>query len=382
MVVTAMLAKSCPAAEAQPENWPLWERYTARFVEQQGRVVDHDQDDRTTSEGQSYALFFALVDNDRARFDKLLTWTQDNLAAGDLSQRLPAWRWGKAPDGSWKVLDPNSASDSDIWIAYSLLEAGRLWHDKHYEMLGRALAARIAQEELVAVPGLGTTLIAGSRGFHPDAKTWVLNPSYFPLPVLMRLESVMPRGPWKAVLTSLHPLFAKGCGAGYAMDWVVADGGGVHPSMTPAQLATGKKDAGVAVGSYDAIRVYLWLGMADTRTPGRSDLVDRLSGMANYMKNQKVPPERVDLTGKILDANGPVGFSAALVPFLLARDEKAEAVIQMDRVNAQKDATTGLYGSDAAHPRYYDQNLVLFATGWSEERFRFEKDGKLKVKWK
>ena len=85
-------------------------------------------------------MFFALVANDRARFDKLLGWTQDNLAGGDLTQRLPAWSWGKSPDGSWKILDPNPASDADLWMAYALLEAGRLWHEPRYEKLGTAMA--------------------------------------------------------------------------------------------------------------------------------------------------------------------------------------------------------------------------------------------------
>ncbi len=94
------------------------------MIDSQGRVIDHSAQDRTTSEGQSYAMFFALVDNDRIRFDKLLNWTEVNLAGGDLTQRLPAWSWGKSPDGSWKILDQNPAADADLWIAYSLLEAG------------------------------------------------------------------------------------------------------------------------------------------------------------------------------------------------------------------------------------------------------------------
>jgi hypothetical protein len=31
--------------------------------------------------------------------------------------------------------------------------------------------------------------------------------------------------------------------------------------------------------------------------------------------------------------------------------------------------------------RYYDQNLALFATGWAEERYRFDREGCLKVRW-
>ena len=44
-----------------------------------------------------------------------------------------------------------------------------------------------------------------------------------------------------------------------------------------------------------------------------------------------------------------------------------------------QDAKSGFYGRDGL---YYDQNLALFSTGWSEQRYRFEQDGRLKVKWK
>jgi endoglucanase len=35
-------------------------------------------------------------------------------------------------DKNWAVIDTNSASDADIWIAWSLLEAGRLWKHPDY----------------------------------------------------------------------------------------------------------------------------------------------------------------------------------------------------------------------------------------------------------
>ena len=108
--------------------WRLWNSYANRFVDpSSGRVFDPRGDQQTTSEGQAYALFFALVDNDRPTFDRVLAWTQGNLAGGDLATHLPAWLWGKNQDGQWTVLDANSASDADTWMAYTLLEAGRLW---------------------------------------------------------------------------------------------------------------------------------------------------------------------------------------------------------------------------------------------------------------
>src|SRR5690348_17196024 len=46
-----------PMLCAQPD-WPLWHSYATHFLDADGRILDHDAGDRTTSEGQSYALFF------------------------------------------------------------------------------------------------------------------------------------------------------------------------------------------------------------------------------------------------------------------------------------------------------------------------------------
>ena len=73
--------------------WPDWLTFKRLYLSEDGRVIDRSVPQQiTTSEGQSYGLFFALVANDREGFAKILKWTQDNLAGGDLSQRLPAWQ--------------------------------------------------------------------------------------------------------------------------------------------------------------------------------------------------------------------------------------------------------------------------------------------------
>jgi endoglucanase len=363
-------------ARAEPA-WPLWNQYAQRFVDGQGRVIDRTRQDRTTSEGQAYAMFFSLVANDRTRFASLLNWTEANLAGGDLTLRCPAWSWGKSADGSWKILDANPATDADLWMAYSLLEAGRLWHEPRYDKLGRIIAARVAQQESVLVPGLGITLAPGPQGFHPDDKTWLLNPSYLPIPVLVRFANAMPAGPWNKVLGSLRVLLRRGSGNGFAMDWVAAGADGVHPSVTPEQRASINKGT-VPIGSYDAIRVYLWLGIADPLTPGLHSMLASVPGMAASLKQNAVPPLLVDDTGKVLDANGTTGFSAAVVPYLEALHLNQQATAQLDRLIATRDTSSGLYGRGEA---YYDQNLALFATGWKERQYRFDVAGKLKMKW-
>ena len=359
------------------QSWPLWQHYTERMIDPQGRVVDHTAGDRTTSEGQSYALFFALVANDRSRFDKLLAWTESNLADGDLSQHLPAWSWGKAPNGSWQPLDQSSASDSDLWIAYDLLEAGRLWREPRFEQLGRTLLLHIAQREVVNVPGLGVALLPGPVGFHPDPQTWLLNPSYLPLPVLQRLAAAQPEGPWAALAASLLPLLRQGSGAGYAMDWVSA-GTTIQPSPAPAQLASAAH-IGVAVGSYEAIRTYLWLGLANEHAPNRRELLAQIPAMATYLKANNAPPETVDASGIVVSRDAPPGFSAAVVPYLEALGLHNQAAALLARLAATQDPASGLFGPRQA---YYDQNLILFATGWAEQRFRFDPSGRLVPRWK
>lgn len=71
-------------------TWPAWEQFKKDYISQEGRVIDpSDARKITTSEGQSYGMFFALAANDRAAFDNILDWTQNNLAQGSLKNACP-----------------------------------------------------------------------------------------------------------------------------------------------------------------------------------------------------------------------------------------------------------------------------------------------------
>jgi endo-1,4-beta-D-glucanase Y len=365
-----ILALAIAAQAAAP--WPLWEGYASFAINDQGRVVDHQGEDRTTSEGQSYGLFFALVANDRARFDQLLKWTTDNLAGGDLGPKLPGWLWGKSPAGEWQILDQNSASDADLWIAYSLSEAGRLWRQPQYGILGRRMLARIAADEVVELPGFGTMLLPGATGFHPTADTWLLNPSYLPLPLLARLAVIDPQGPWAEIAGNVPSLLAKSARNGFAMDWVsyrATDG------FQPASRPGNPTEPG---GSYDAIRVYMWAGLTHPEAKGRAQTLEALHGMADYLATHGSPPEQINGAGVTAAGNAPVGFSAALLPYLQAKGAKSLVSAQKARVMAQFVPATNLFGKP---PTYYDENLTLFGLGGNQHVFSFGRDGELQVTW-
>lgn len=381
ILVVALVSLWCQCA-ARASSWPLWDRYAARFVSPEGRVIDPDRNSMTTSEGQSYAMFFALVAGDGSSFDRLWSWTQNNLAQGDLSKNLPAWSWGHKNDDSWGVLDENSASDSDLWIAYSLIEAGELWGQRRYDKTGRAMLSLISKNETASLPGIGSVLLPGRNGFRQAASlldlvrspSWILNPSYMPLPLILAANRADPEGPWKSMAYSLPSWLENASPSGFAMDWVeYTSGKGFAPVGQPGDTSK------LACGSYDAIRVYLWSGMTAQESPGATKLIKLFVPMSKYIKAHQSPPEVVNPDGTVTNGKAPPGFSAAVLPFLIASGDKEAAALQLRDVMAQMGSSTGLLGDP---PRYYDQNLALFALGWYEQRFQFAPDGTLRVQWK
>jgi endo-1,4-beta-D-glucanase Y len=351
-------------------SWPLWNSYTTMFLEDSGRIVDHDTDDRTTSEGQAYALFFSLVGNDRPTFDRILSWTQTHLARGDLASNLPAWLWGNQ-QGSWQVIDNNSAADADLWMAYTLLEAGRLWQDPKFTVLGRALSNSIMQLEVVDIPGLGPMLLPGPTGFKTSDGWYQLNASYLPIQLLLGIAGHMRSSRWRQI-ADLVPLVVEGSSAkGFILDWIAYrpfDGFSTQPSPVSPPFA-----------SYDAIRVYLWAGTLSPATPGRERIFAASWGMSTYLEQNAQPPASVGETGQVTDIRGNVGFSAAVIPLLVSLKRPGPLQRQQLRLQSAKNARTGLYGTP---PRYYDQNLALFSLGSSEKRFYFDEHGRLGVNWK
>ncbi|VVD66666.1 cellulose synthase complex periplasmic endoglucanase BcsZ [Pandoraea fibrosis] len=360
-------AASAPAAGGRAcasVDWPDWTRFKAGFLSDDGRVIDRSMSDqRTVSEGQAYALTFALIANDRATFDKVLDWTVNNLAQGDLTAHLPAWLWGKKDDGQWAVLDSNPASDADMWIAYALGEAGRLWNVRRYSALGALVARRITSEESDFVPGLGRTLLPAPVGFHPAKDLWRLNPSYVPMQVVRRLAGLFPESGWAQLVTSsLKQITLTAPPLGFAPEWAMYRAGRGF-EIDPETHGE---------GSYNAIRVYLWAGMLAPSSEDFHALRHSFDGMLKYVAAHGAPPERVNTRDGTAKQDGGSGFSAALVPLLQAVGNTALAQGQVARARSL-DAQSA--------PGYYSSVLSLFGLGWQDGHFRFAADGTLQVPW-
>lgn len=300
------------------------------------------------------------------------------------------------------------------------LEAGRLWNVPSDTDLGRAMLALIAKYEVADLPGFGEMLLPGPAGFQHGV-VWTINPSYLPLFLFERFAVVDPAGPWNQIALNIPRLLQESSRHGYAMDWVEyvpgdgfyaaikpsAPNSSGHPSNqterapdspknassqstgaaaqsrnAPEQSASDPSGSELAVpfGSYDAIRVYLWAGLLNREDPMRGTVLNAVAAMSAYLTLHDNPPEEVDEDGIAGTTDGPVGFSAAVLPYLRAYpDGSRPAVRQMIRLARERDAATGFYGDDKD---YYDQCLALFATGFIDARFGFGPAGKLNVEWK
>jgi len=351
------------ASWAAPCAWPQYDGWLAHVVQPDGRAMDVDTPrQQTTSEGQSYAMFFALVADDRATFDRALNWTRQNLAGGQFGPdgaRLPAWQWGRRDDGSLGVIDPNSAADSDVWLAYDLFEAGRLWNDSRYTQTALALMSQVRANETAALPGAGTVLLPGPKGFYQNGLAR-LNPSYTPVFVLRRLAQEDPQGPWTEIANNSTEMIRIVSPRGYAPDWTAFHVGQGYV-VDPVSGDT---------GSYDAIRTYLWAALTPSTDPLGARQLAALGGMRAAVAANGAIPERVATTTGAGQGAAPVGFWGALLPYFNALNDRQAAALAQRHL-----------ADESGHARYYDRALTLFGTGAAEQRYRFDIHGRLEPRW-
>jgi endo-1,4-beta-D-glucanase Y len=189
------------SAQTTPDE--AWRRYKARFIDADGRLFDDSQKSVSHSEGQGYALLLAAFNDDREAFDKIWRWTSDNLEIRH--DHLAVWRW--RPDDNPHALDRNNATDGDLLIAWSLVEAGRRWRAPAYSAEARAIALSLAHH-VVFASAYGPVLRPGAAGFGDDTKDGpIINLSYWVFPALDALSNVAPEVDWKALSDSGLKLF-------------------------------------------------------------------------------------------------------------------------------------------------------------------------------
>jgi endo-1,4-beta-D-glucanase Y len=339
-----------------------WSGYKDRFIQPDGRVIDFQRDQVTTSEGQSYAMLRAVWMNDRPTFDMTWRWTQDNL--GDPARSRIGWLWGKAPDGSWRLLDSNSASDADEDIALALLFAAHQWSST-YRPAAIALLGRIWDEDVATVAGL-PYLAAGN--WAPGAAGGpVLNPSYF-APYEYRIFAQEDHAhPWGELVDSSYKAL-QAC-----TDSPLDSGAGrLPPNWCALDVATGAAHPapGMSQGSdygYDAFRV-MWRVALDASWNLEPRAVRYLNShsmvlLDSWRQQGKLASEYTH-DGAVRNPNeDPTVYGGAIASFLVVDRNAADQMTSRLEATATSSGQDGMYFGTATN--YFEQNWIWFGLAFA-----------------
>ncbi len=304
LVVLLTISSVGLAASGTLGRQALWETYKQRFLQRDGRVIDTFQKDFSHSEAQAYGLMLAFKFGDREAFRTIARWSRENLQrrGGD---HLFCWSWGKRPDGAWRILNYNNASDADILMAWSLLRAGRAWGDQQMQNRARKIIRDI-RTLLFADSGGKKVLLPGYWGFAAAENHIEYNPSYF-IPAAFADFARTGDAPsfWHRAIADGLAL-QRSCRFGrfgLMPDWVMLKRG--KPSLSPKR--PGKY-------GFDAVRTWLWALQPDGNQQGRK----KRSGQPGYedlerfllfCKPQKWVPAEVRLKDDFLSPHdAPAGF--------------------------------------------------------------------------
>jgi len=360
--VTGSPVASSPSLPESTANRELleqsWDIYRQQFIQEDGRVIDYQDSDRSTSEGQAYAMLRAVMINDPATFDLTLNWAENNLHRlsdkGQPTDQLWAWKWGQAKPGKWGPIDKNFASDADIDAITSLILAYRRWNRPEYLDLARTKLRDLWKFSTIAVPGGKRYLLPGPvEAFAPSPSTVYLNPSYF-APYAFRLfAQVDPDHNWLSLVDSSYDALEKSSkvsAVGLPSDWIALDTKtGKFQPLPPSNPLQ-------SVYSFDAYRVW-WRVAWDAAWFQSPEAQRYLSTATKHLQAQlrssKPLLARIDLQGKPTVKYEATSQYAMLYPALRLIDpDTAEQLLEKKLLPQYKQ---GIWDDQSA---YYTQNLA------------------------
>lgn len=340
----------CPITESTLVD--SWNYYKKTFISDDGRVIDHQRDSITTSEGQAYAMRRALIIRDKETFDKTYNWSKYNLQHKD--DHLFAWLWGQqrptAVQGEIKygIIDNNGATDAGVEIADCLILASRVWHQQSYMEDAKKIINDIWDKETFRLKGQ-RILSAGIK--QNRAQIVEVNPSYFMINSFKTFAKVDKTHNWKSVVNSSYKL----------TDWCISH---IPSGLPPDIFYINKKTGAITFDkdksdfSYDALRVFYRFYVDYMLTGDKRDLplLSKTKFFINRWKQEGKFYTNYKQNGELKDYNEPIGSIALLLPVINFYDKNAAKKIYISRIQ-DKYNNEGYCGDQMD---YYAQNLVWF----------------------
>ena len=376
-VITVPTAVSSPSLPEGIDNQKLleesWAVYREQFIQEDGRVIDYEAQDRSVSEGQAYAMLRAVLMNDERTFVLTLDWAEKNLqrlgADGKRIDNLWAWKWGQKEGGKWEPIDFNFASDADIDAATALILAYRRWHRPEYLDLALIKLQDIWQYSTVVVGANGKVKDNGKSGlfqlstryllpgpveaFVPSSSTIHLNPSYF-APYAFRLfAQVDSNHDWLSLVKSSYEVLEKSAETsvvGLPSDWIALETktGDFQPLPPESPIKS--------VYSFDAYRVWwriAWDAAWFDAPEAQQYLTTATKHLQQLWESSAFIPARIDLQGQATVKYDATSQYAMLYPaFRLIKPELAEQMLQKKILPQYHQ---GVWDDKSA---YYTQNLA------------------------
>ncbi|HEX3063507.1 MAG TPA: glycosyl hydrolase family 8 [Usitatibacter sp.] len=305
--IAAFLAWGAMASLAAPPAAD-WERFKQSFVDPDGRVVDAVQGGISHSEGQGFAMLFAVHHGDRDAFERLWRWTRRNLQVRD--DALLAWRW----EPQRGVTDRNDATDGDLLVAWALWRAAAAWERPEYATEARRIA-RDVRTRAMRRGTHGLVLLPGLEGFDkPDGA--VLNLSYWVFPALAELDRADPAPEWAEVSRNGLEIL----GYSYFGRW----------GLPPDWLKLGDRVAPAGPSpqrfGYDAVRIPLYLLWSGLDTDARMKPYRDFWGT---YRDARELPAFTNLGDDSVDSRGAAAGIRAVAQWVLARPAPAAEALPL-----------------------------------------------------
>jgi endoglucanase len=247
---TIAVSKETTTVEGHLRGSSLWADYKARFLSDDGRIIDNANNRISHSEGQGYGMLLALAASDQTSFEAIYAFAKDTLQVR--KDRLFSWKY--IPDGANKVPDRNNATDGDILIAWALMEAAEAGWGETYRADANAILHDV-KKLFVETDSVGLIIVPGSKGFVDEKKNLTINPSYWVFPALERLGELTGDLQWVRLAASGQYLIEqlKAVSVKGLPDWAVLNNQEVNATMHSEKSS---------LFGYEAIRVPLYLMMA------------------------------------------------------------------------------------------------------------------------
>lgn len=335
-----------------------WDSYRKRFIQGDGRVIDWEGKERSTSEGQAYALWRAVFMDDRDTFDRVLGWAESNLQRKDPSGKptdsLWAWKWGKSTTGQWIQLDQNFASDADIDACFALILASQRWNRPDYLALART---KLKDIWVLSTVTSGSTihLLPGPKIAFQKDNLVTFNPSYA-APYAFRLfAQVDGDRDWMALVNSSYDLLNQSSRlsqVGLPSDWVNFDlktgQYSALPSGSPIQTQY----------SFDATRIW-WRVALDAEifneSRARTYLETYLKPLQSQWRRDRKIPAQIDLQGNpMVNYEATSQYGMLYAAFRVTDPTIAREIYEQKLLPNYR---AGFWDDDKA---YYTQNLAWF----------------------